>query len=69
MAANELADLVARLGFPIAVAAWVLVRLDSQLRGVQEEVKQLRLALSQRVIYLGAPTPKDETKLVPPVTE
>jgi len=58
--------LVGRLGFPIVVALYVLMKLGPGLDKLRDEMKLLRIALSDRVIYIGPPAPKDETKIVPP---
>jgi len=49
---GSIADWISRLGFPIAVAAYVLIRLNGSLASLREEVTKLRVALAERVIVV-----------------
>lgn len=62
MTLQEISEFLKTVGFPIAVALVVLLRLDKSLLAVRDEMRELRGALGRRgpLPRRGAPTEGDE---------
>ena len=50
---REIAELIAQVGFPIAVAIYLLVRMDMLLREIMKSLTRLTNALNTLNIRLG----------------
>lgn len=48
MSAEQIVEMFRNLGFPVAVAAYVLVRLDHTLLQVRDELRAVRALLGER---------------------
>ena len=59
-------DVITRVGFPVAVAWWVLTRLDRDVRELRDQVRDLAELLRRHVIVVG---PETDATTVPSVTD
>lgn len=65
---SELVDLAANVGFPMAVAAYLLIRIEGQLRQLTEAVQDLRQAVLSFPHSLSLPAlqPREKQEVYPP---
>lgn len=65
---SELVDLAANVGFPMAVAAYLLIRIEGQLRELTEAVHDLRQAVLAfpHTVSLTALQTRDQQEVYPP---
>lgn len=65
---SELVDLAANVGFPMAVAAYLLIRIEGQLRQLTEAVQDLRQAVLAfpHTVSLSALQAREKQEVYPP---
>jgi len=49
MAVNELINLIVNNGFPVAVAAYLLIRLEKQIIGLSASINKLNTIISTKL--------------------
>jgi len=49
MEVNELINLIANNGFPVAVAAYLLIRLEKQINGLSASINKLNTIISTKL--------------------
>lgn len=54
---KTIADFIARVGFPIAVSVYLLIRLDHLLREMLKALFRLNNSINSLTIRLGIPHP------------
>lgn len=49
---NEMAAIIGNLGFPVAIAAYVLIRLEKTIMGLTTSINKLNTIISTKLGYV-----------------
>ncbi|MEQ8156398.1 MAG: YvrJ family protein [Clostridiaceae bacterium] len=52
MELNELAAIIGNVGFPVAIAAYVLIRLEKTIMGLTSSINKLNTIISTKLGYV-----------------
>ncbi|NFE93525.1 YvrJ family protein [Clostridium botulinum] len=64
MGINELVSLIGNVGFPVAVSAYLLIRLEKQLNALSTSINKLNTIISTKIGMVIDTKPNDNSNNV-----
>ncbi|ACD53333.1 UNVERIFIED_ORG: YvrJ family protein [Clostridium botulinum] len=64
MGINELVSLIGNVGFPVAVSAYLLIRLEKQLNALSASINKLNTIISTKIGMVIDTKPNDNSNNV-----
>ncbi|HBJ2621218.1 YvrJ family protein [Clostridium botulinum] len=64
MGINELVSLIGNVGFPVAVSAYLLIRLEKQLNSLSASINKLNTIISTKIGMVIDTKPNDNSNNV-----
>lgn len=65
MEINQLIGLIGNVGFPVAVSAYLLIRLEKQINGLSTSINKLNTIISTKLgVVIDADTSNDDSHKV-----